>query len=125
MLWPQASRVGLHRRRPPRQGVRLDMRVGIVGLGYRLAYLARIFSVESDEFSVVGYVDPAPAGLPYTQEHGVSVGKQYATLDAMLAAEHLDLLMIGAPNLMHLDYIKAGLEHGLKVFTEKPVVTLS
>lgn len=99
------------------------MRVGIVGLGYRLAYLARIFSLESEEFSVAGYVDPAPAGLPYTQEHGIPVGKQYATLDAMLAAEQLDLLMIGAPNLMHLDFIKRGLDHGLKVFTEKPVVT--
>jgi len=99
------------------------MRAGIVGLGYRLAYLARIFSLESEEFSVAGYVDPAPAGLPYTEEHGISVGKQYESLDAMLAAEKLDLLMIGAPNLMHLDFIKRGLDHGLKVFTEKPVVT--
>jgi predicted dehydrogenase len=99
------------------------MRAGIVGLGYRLAYLARIFSLESEEFSVAGYVDPAPAGLPYTKEHGISVGTQYESLDAMLAAEKLDLLMIGAPNLMHLDFIKRGLDHGLKVFTEKPVVT--
>ena len=36
------------------------MRVGIVGLGYRLAYLARVFSAEQPDFSVVGYVDPDP-----------------------------------------------------------------
>lgn len=99
------------------------MRVGIVGLGYRLAYLARIFSLENERFSVAGYVDPAPAGLPYTQQHGISVGKQYPTLEAMIEAEDLDLLMIGSPNLMHLEHIRIGLGHGLKVFTEKPVVT--
>lgn len=99
------------------------MRVGIIGLGYRMAYLARIFTLESDEVSIVGYVDPAPAGLPYTVEHGVPVGKQYETPEAMLAAEPLDLLMIGSPNLMHLGHIRIGLDRGLKVFTEKPVVT--
>ncbi|HWA42388.1 MAG TPA: Gfo/Idh/MocA family oxidoreductase, partial [Hypericibacter adhaerens] len=85
--------------------------------------LARIFSLESDRFSVAGYVDPSPAGLPYTQEHGVDVGKAYSTLEAMLAAEPLDLLMVGSPNVMHLEHIRAGLAHGLKVFSEKPVVT--
>jgi predicted dehydrogenase len=99
------------------------MRVGIVGLGYRLAYLARIFSLESKDFAVVGYVDPAPAGLPYTREHGIAVGTLHETLEAMIEAEQLDLLMVGSPNLMHLEHIKTGLDHGLKVFTEKPVVT--
>lgn len=98
------------------------MKVGIVGLGYRLAYLARVFSSEHADFTVVGYVDPAPAGLPYTREHGIGVGKHYATLEEMLDAEELDLLMVGSPNHMHLGHIRIGLERGLKVFTEKPVV---
>jgi predicted dehydrogenase len=99
------------------------MRVGIVGLGYRLAYLARVFTAEHADFSVVGYVDPAPAGLPYTQQHGIPVGKPYPSLDAMLDAEQLDLLMVGSPNHLHLEHIRMGMERGLKVFTEKPVVT--
>jgi len=99
------------------------MRVGIIGLGYRLGYLARVFSAARDDFSVVAYVDDAPAGLPYTQEHGVSVGQQYPTLEAMLDGEQLDLLMVGSPNHTHLGYIRTGLERGLKIFTEKPVVT--
>ena len=41
----------------------------------------------------------------------------------MLDSEKLDLLMVGSPNHMHLDHIRIGLERGLKVFTEKPVVT--
>ena len=98
------------------------MKVGIVGLGYRLAYLARVFSTEHADFSVVGYVDPAPAGLPYARQHGIEVGKNYASLEEMLDAEKLDLLMVGSPNHMHLGHIRTGLERGLKVFTEKPVV---
>jgi len=99
------------------------MKVGIVGLGYRLGYLARVFAVEVEGFSVVAYVDPHPAGLSYASEHGVPVGKSYETLEQMLAGEELDLLMVGSPNHLHLDHIRIGLEHGIKVFTEKPVVT--
>jgi predicted dehydrogenase len=99
------------------------MRVGIVGLGYRLAYLARVFTAEHADFSVVGYVDPEPAGFPYTRQHGIPVGMSYPSLDAMLDAEKLDLLMVGSPNHLHLEHIRIGMERGLKVFTEKPVVT--
>jgi predicted dehydrogenase len=99
------------------------MRVGIIGLGYRLGYLARVFSAARDDFSIAGYVDPAPAGLPYTAEHDIDVGKQFDTLEAMLDSEKLDLLMVGSPNHLHLEHIRIGLERGLKIFTEKPVVT--
>jgi predicted dehydrogenase len=99
------------------------MRVGIIGLGYRLGYLARIFSAARSDFTIVGYVDPAPAGLPYTKEHGVSVGQQYDSLEALLDNNDLDLLMVGSPNHLHLEHIRIGLDRGLKIFTEKPVVT--
>lgn len=100
-----------------------NMRVGIIGLGYRLAYLARVFTAARSDFEIVGYVDPAPAGLPYTKEHGVSVGKQYDSLEALIDNGNLDLLMVGSPNHMHLEHIRIGLERGMKLFAEKPVVT--
>ncbi|HEV7293386.1 MAG TPA: Gfo/Idh/MocA family oxidoreductase, partial [Devosia sp.] len=62
-------------------------------------------------------------GLPYTAEHDIDVGKQFDTLEAMLDSEKLDLLMVGSPNHLHLEHIRIGLERGLKIFTEKPVVT--
>ncbi|MBJ6988094.1 MULTISPECIES: Gfo/Idh/MocA family oxidoreductase [unclassified Devosia] len=99
------------------------MRVGIVGLGYRLGYLSRVFTLASSEFEIVGYVDPAPAGLPYTQEHGVNVGQAYDSIEDLIDQGNLDLLMIGSPNHTHLDYIRIGLERGMKIFSEKPVVT--
>jgi len=99
------------------------MKVGIIGLGYRMGYLARIFSLMVPGFTVVGYVDPAPAGLGYMKEHGIEAGHVHDSPEALLAAEKLDLLMVGSPNAMHLGHIQAGLEHGVKVFAEKPVVT--
>ncbi|HWV20104.1 MAG TPA: Gfo/Idh/MocA family oxidoreductase [Devosia sp.] len=99
------------------------MRVGIIGLGYRLAYLARVFTAARSDFEIVGYVDPAPAGLPYTKEHGVSVGKQYDSLEALIDNGNLDLLMVGSPNHLHLEHIRIGLARGMKMFAEKPVVT--
>ncbi|MFC2251327.1 Gfo/Idh/MocA family protein [Labrys portucalensis] len=99
------------------------MKVGIIGLGYRMGYLARIFSLMVPGFTVVGYVDPAPAGLGYMKEHGIEAGRVHDSPEALLTAEKLDLLMVGSPNAMHLGHIQAGLEHGVKVFAEKPVVT--
>jgi len=93
------------------------MRVGIVGLGYRLGYLARIFSATLSDFQVVAHVDPEPFGLTYTTQYDIPVGTHYETLEAMLAGEKLDLLMVGSPNHMHLGHIRTGLDHGVRVFS--------
>ncbi|HEY8596147.1 MAG TPA: Gfo/Idh/MocA family oxidoreductase [Devosiaceae bacterium] len=119
------------------------MKIGIVGLGFRLGYLGRIVSQTIPGARLVGYVDPAPAGLPampgtvlgLTGAEGekkqvppvmampLDAGKSYGSITEMHKAEKLDLLMVGSPNHMHLDHIREGLELGLKIFSEKPVVT--
>ncbi|MCD7059146.1 Gfo/Idh/MocA family protein [Pelagibacterium xiamenense] len=98
------------------------MRVGIVGLGFRMGYLAHVFTEMGRNFEVAGYVDPAPAGLPSMREKGVAAGASYESVEALLANEKIDLLMIGSPNHMHLDHIRQGLEAGCRVFSEKPIV---
>ena len=40
----------------------------------------------------------------------------------MLAAESLDMVMIGSPNHFHYEQLRLALEAGVKVFCEKPVV---
>ncbi len=55
------------------------MKVAIIGLGFRLGYLGRVFSEIDPSFEIVGYVDPAPAGLKGLTEAGISAGKAYAT----------------------------------------------
>ncbi|WP_337267211.1 Gfo/Idh/MocA family protein [Oryzifoliimicrobium ureilyticus] len=99
------------------------MKVGIIGLGFRLGYLTYVFKAMDPSFEVVGYVDPAPAGLPGLQEKNISVGTSYETPAELVSKEKLDLLMIGSPNHLHLEHIRIGLEAGLKVFCEKPIVT--
>lgn len=99
------------------------MKVGIVGLGYRLGYLAHVFSAMDEAFEIAGYVDPEPAGLAGLTAKGVSAGTAFVTVEDLIAGVPLDLLMIGSPNHVHLGHIRQGLEAGLKVFCEKPVVT--
>lgn len=97
------------------------MKVGLCGLGDRLSYLACLLHEHIPDFELVSYADPAPAGLPYLQKRAVEpVG--YTTLSEMLAEESIDLLMIGSPNHLHAEQIRAGIEAGVRVFTEKPVV---
>ncbi|MFS2224534.1 Gfo/Idh/MocA family protein [Pantoea sp. B65] len=98
------------------------MKVGIVGLGFRLSHVAHEFNKADPDFTIVGYVDPAPAGLPNLATFGIDAGKAFDSLDEMLAAGGFDLLMVGSPNFMHLQHIRAGLTAGYTVFTEKPVV---
>lgn len=106
-----------------RKWERTSMKVGIIGLGFRLGYLGYVFKAVDPGFEIAGYVDPEPAGLPGLVEQGISAGKAYASPEEMIANETLDLLMIGSPNHFHLEHIRIGLEAGLKVFCEKPVVT--
>lgn len=98
------------------------MKVAIIGLGFRLSNVVNEFKKADPDFSVVGYVDPAPAGLPNLAKFGIPAGTPFATLDEMLAAGGFDMLMVGSPNYLHLEHIHAGLQAGYRVFTEKPVV---
>lgn len=99
------------------------MKIGIVGLGYRLGYLAEIVARAAAGVRFVGYVDPSPFGLPRLAEAGVDPGPAFDTPEHMLEAAAPDLMMIGSPNHMHLGHIRVGLEAGVRVFCEKPVVT--
>lgn len=98
------------------------MKVGIVGLGQRLGYLGQVFTQIHPGFEIAGYVDPAPAGLSLLEDKGIAPGRAYDSAQDLLNAERLDLLMVGSPNHMHLDHIRVGLDAGVKVFSEKPVV---
>lgn len=100
-----------------------QVKIGIVGLGARVGYLAKLAVQLVPGARLAGYVDPSPFGLPQLAEAGIDPGPAYGSPAELLAAERLDLLMVGSPNHLHLEHIRIGLEAGLKVFSEKPVVT--
>lgn len=98
------------------------MRVGVIGLGDRAAYLAKVFSAQIPNFEVVAHADPAPVTIEALKQSGTPIGSYYADHSAMLAQEKLDLVLVGSPNHLHLQHIGDSLRAGARVFAEKPVV---
>ena len=70
---------------------------------------------------MVAYVDPQPIGKKFAESKNLFTAKEYKSLINMLKNEKLDL-MVGSPNHLHLEHIKIGLEFGIKIFAEKPIV---
>jgi len=98
------------------------MKVGVVGLGNRIAHVFLEFKKINPKFSLVAFVDPQPIGKDFAIRHDFFPSKEYDSINEMLEKENLDLLMIGSPNHLHLEHIKQGLQAGLTVFAEKPIV---
>ena len=98
------------------------MKVGAVVLGNRITHVFLEFKKINPDFSLVAFVDPQPIGKNFAEQHNFFPSMQYSSLEVMLEKENLDLLMIGSPNHKHLEHIKIGLEAGLTIFAEKPIV---
>ena len=98
------------------------MKVGAVGLGSRTATVFNELSKINPNTRMISYVDPFPIGKKFAEENNFLPSRSYETLSEMLTNENLDLLMVGSPNHLHLQHIKQGLEAGLKIFAEKPIV---
>ena len=98
------------------------MKIGAVGLGNRIAHVYHELSKINKEAELIAYVDPLPIGKEYAEKHNFFPSKEYTNLNDMISNETLDLLMIGSPNHLHLEHIKIGLNSGIKIFAEKPIV---
>ncbi len=94
------------------------MRVVTAGIGLRAGHVLTTLKEAMPEIEVVGYHDPQPTFLDM-------IGRdtpRYDSVQAMLDQAKPDLYCVFSPNLFHLDHIRAGLQAGVQVFTEKPVV---
>ena len=98
------------------------MKIGVVGLGNRIAHVFYELKKINNKAELIAYVDPQPIGKNYAIKNNFFPKKNYLTLGEMISNESLDLLMIGSPNHLHLEHIKEGLNAGLKIFAEKPIV---
>lgn len=95
------------------------MKVVTSGIGLRAGHVLSILKETVPETEFVGFYDPQPTYLQM-------IGDQTPRFDdvrTMLAETKPDLFFVGSPNSFHLDHITAGLEAGVRIFTEKPVVT--
>lgn len=96
--------------------------IAVAGLGRRIATVIRHLTAAAPNMRIVAHSDPEPTGRSMLEKRGIGTGRAYGDVTAMLHETEPDLLMVGSPNHLHLGHIKAGLEAGVRVFTEKPAV---
>ncbi|MFM7445499.1 MAG: Gfo/Idh/MocA family protein, partial [Tabrizicola sp.] len=94
------------------------MRIVTSGIGLRAGHVLTTLREEMPEAEIVGYYDPQPTHLEMI---GTDTPR-YPSVEAMLSDAKPDLYCVFSPNVFHLDQIRAGLEAGVQVFTEKTVV---
>src|SRR5277367_4782003 len=97
-------------------------RIGVIGLGQRIAHVLLAMQDTGWPFDVAGYVDPAPVGLTILSERNIDAGTVYNDTKALLADGPFDLVMIGSPNHLHYEHLLAAYEAGYPIFAEKPIV---
>ncbi|HEY0106603.1 MAG TPA: Gfo/Idh/MocA family oxidoreductase [Rhizomicrobium sp.] len=97
-------------------------RIGVIGLGQRIAHVLRAMQEVGWRFDLAGYVDPRPVGLPILAERDIASGRSYASVPALLRDGPFDLVMIGSPNHLHYEHLLAAFAAGFAIFAEKPIV---
>lgn len=95
------------------------MRVVTSGIGLRAGHVLSIMKEQMPEMQMVGFYDPQPTHLDMI---GTDTPR-FDDIQTMLDETKPDLFFVGSPNVFHLDHIRLGLEAGVQMFTEKPVVT--
>ncbi len=97
-------------------------RIGVIGLGQRIAHVLCAMKEVGWPLDVAGYADPSPVGLSILRDGGVAPGRAYADATSLLADGPFDLVMMGAPNHLHFAHLTAALRAGFPTFAEKPIV---
>ena len=97
-------------------------RIGVIGLGQRIAHVLAAMQEVGWSLNLAGYADPAPIGLPILAAAGIAPGRAFADEAALLAGGPFDLVMIGSPNHLHLAHLEAAFAAGWPIFAEKPIV---
>ena len=95
------------------------MKVAVAGVGLRPAHVLGIMRQEMPEIRMVGWFDPQES---YAARIDPAMPR-FDSVERMLDETKPDLFFVGSPNTYHLDQIRAGLERGIRIFSEKPVVT--
>ena len=97
-------------------------RIGVIGLGQRIAHVLAAMDEVGWALELAGYVDPAPVGAADPGRGRHRAGRALPDVETLIADGPFDLLMIGTPNHLHLEHLKAALAAGWPVFCEKPIV---
>lgn len=97
-------------------------RIGVIGLGQRIAHVLAAMKEVGWSLQVAAHVDPAPVGAPILADAGIDPGPALADAAELLAQGPYDLVMIGSPNHLHFEHLNQALDAGYPIFAEKPIV---
>jgi predicted dehydrogenase len=94
------------------------LRIGVIGLGMGSAHIRGYKTHPDAEIVAIADVD-AHKLAKVGDEHGVA--KRYASAEAMLDKERLDIVSVVTPNKFHAPLTIAALEKGAHVLCDKPM----
>ena len=95
------------------------LRLAVAGAGtIGLAHMGVI--AQSQRCTLCAIVDPAPAAVAIAAAQGVPL---YATLDALLAHDKPDGMVLATPNALHVPQALQCMAAGVPVLLEKPIAT--
>ncbi len=97
-------------------------RIGVIGLGQRIAHVLAAMKEVGWMLEVAGHADPSPVGLPILADAGIDPGRAYRDEAELLADGPFDLVMIGSPNHLHFAHLNTAFAAGYPIFAEKPIV---
>lgn len=97
-------------------------RIGVIGLGQRIAHVLAAMKEVGWRLEVAAHVDPAPVGAPILAAAQIDPGEAVESVAELLRRGPFDLVMIGTPNHLHFEHINQALDAGWPVFAEKPIV---
>lgn len=94
-------------------------RIAVVGAG-QIGQAHVGVARKSETCALSAVVDPSPAALTLANQAGVP---HYTSIEALLAADRPDGLILATPNPLHLPQALQCIEAGLPILLEKPVAT--
>jgi predicted dehydrogenase len=100
-----------------------EVKIGLVGCGGNMTgHLRRL--VQIGEANVVALADPSPESISRMVDRVPEAGElpTFSSHEELIKECELDAIVISSPHTIHYDQIVCGLEAGLHVLTEKPMV---
>ncbi|HEX2594330.1 MAG TPA: Gfo/Idh/MocA family oxidoreductase [Rhizomicrobium sp.] len=97
-------------------------RIGVIGLGQRIAHVLRAMDEVGWQMEIAGYTDPRPVGAEILAAGKIDAGRVYPDVKTLLNDGPFDLVMIGSPNHLHYEHLLAAFDAGYPIFAEKPIV---
>ena len=97
-------------------------RIGVIGLGQRIAHVLAAMQEVGWRLEVTAHVDPDPVGAPILAEAGIEAGAPVGSVAELFRRGPYDLVMIGTPNHLHFEHLNQALDAGYPIFAEKPIV---